>query len=63
MSTRTLAVLSALVLLAGIVLLVADVVPVVGYAMLGIGGVLLVSLAFYAIGVSEDRDRARHPHG
>ena len=57
----------------GIVLLVAGtfmtavdrgvVVVTVGLVVLGLGGVLLVSLAFLIIGESEDRDRERHPHG
>ena len=31
----------------------------VAFALVGLGGVLLASLAFYAVGRSEDRDRER----
>lgn len=58
--------IAALVLLAaGVVLAAAGGVWVaaVGWGLLGIGGVVLVSLAFLLVGESEDRDRARHPHG
>jgi hypothetical protein len=34
-----------------------------GLVLLGIGGVLLVSLAFLMVGESEDRHRERHPGG
>jgi hypothetical protein len=39
------------------------VVVTIGLVALGIGGVLLVSLAFLAVGESEDRHRERHPGG
>jgi hypothetical protein len=39
------------------------VVVTIGLVVLGIGGVLLVSLAFLAVGESEDRHRERHPGG
>jgi hypothetical protein len=48
--------------LAGIVLLVAGegvATTAVGLAMAAVGGVALALLAFYAVGQSEDRDRAR----
>lgn len=57
---------------AGLVLLVAGVViaivadgkgDVVGFGVGGAGAVLLVGLAFYAVGRSEDRDRERRPTG
>jgi hypothetical protein len=35
----------------------------VGITVAGIGGVGLVSSAFYAVGQSEDRDRERRPGG
>ena len=38
-------------------------VAAVGWGLFGIGGVVLVSLAFLLVGESEDRDRARHPRG
>ena len=54
---------------AGIVLLVAGAIVLavagstiteaVAMALLGVGGVLLVSAAFYAVGRSEDEERAR----
>ena len=59
-------------LIAGVVLLVAGVVigvvadgkgDVVGFAVGGAGAVMLVGLAFYAVGRSEDRDRERRPNG
>lgn len=59
-------------LAAGLVLLVAGVViaivadgkgDVVGFGVGGAGAVLLVGLAFYAVGRSEDRDRERRPTG
>jgi hypothetical protein len=40
------------------VLLVGEgAASIAGFALLGVGGVLLVSLAFYLIGLSEDRER------
>ena len=39
------------------------VVVTIGLVVLGIGGVLLVSLAFLMVGESEDRDRERRPGG
>lgn len=35
----------------------------VGWGLFGIGGVVLVSLAFLLVGESEDRDRLRNPRG
>jgi hypothetical protein len=56
--------------IAGLVLLVGGCVlaaiatgtlgDAIGITVAGIGAVLLVSAAFLAIGLSEDRDRARH---
>ena len=53
-------------LVAGIVLLLAGestAVEATGWALVGFAGVLAVSAIFLAIGLSEDRDRARRPHG
>jgi drug/metabolite transporter (DMT)-like permease len=59
-------------LIAGVVLLVAGVVvsvaadgkgDVVGFGVAGAGAILLVGLAFYAVGRSEDRDREQRPGG
>jgi hypothetical protein len=59
-------------LIAGVVLLVAGIVvaivadgkgDVVGFAVGGAGGILLVGLAFYVVGRSEDRDREQRPTG
>src|SRR5690349_8664537 len=53
-------------LIAGGVMTAQDngvVVVTIGLLLLGIGGVLLVSLAFLMIGESEDRHRERHPNG
>jgi hypothetical protein len=66
MTTRTIIAAAIVLLAAGVALLLAtDVVAVVaiGWALCGIAGVLLVSLAFLLVGQSEDRDRARHPGG
>ena len=56
-------------LTAGVVLLVAGAVVLaladtttaeaVAMALLGVGGVLVVSAAFYTVGRSEDEERAR----
>ena len=37
----------------------ATVPSAIGFAAIGLGGVLLMGLAFYAVGLSEDRDRER----
>ena len=53
-------------LIVGIVMTATDrgvVVVTIGLVVLGIGGVLLVSLAFLIVGESEDRHRERHPGG
>ena len=59
-------------LLVGVVLLIVGVViaaiadgkgDVVGFGVGGAGAVLLVGLAFYAVGRSEDRDREQRPMG
>jgi hypothetical protein len=53
-------------LVGGMVLaLVVDsvLVSAIGWGLFGIGGVVLVSLAFLLVGESEDRDRLRNPHG
>ena len=53
-------------LAAGIAMTATDngvVVVTIGLGVLGVGGVLLVSLAFLMIGESEDRHRERHPEG
>ena len=33
------------------------------FATLGLGAILLVGAAFFAVGRSEDADRQKHPHG
>ena len=53
-------------LIPGIVMTATDngvVVVTIGLVLLGLGGVILVSLVFLAVGESEDRHRERHPHG
>jgi hypothetical protein len=59
-------------LIVGVALLVAGVVigaiadgkgDVVAFGVGGAGAVLLVALAFYAVGRSEDRDREQRPMG
>ena len=44
-----------------VVLLLGDstIGTAVGYALTGLAAILLVALAFYEIGLSEDRDRER----
>ena len=58
--------------IAGVVLLVAGILiaavadgkgDVVGFGVGGAGAILLVGLAFYAVGRSEDRDREQRPMG
>jgi Flp pilus assembly protein protease CpaA len=59
-------------LVAGLVLLVAGIVlaavgdhklDVAGFGVGGAGAIVLVGLAFYAVGRSEDRDREQRPSG
>ena len=59
-------------LVAGVVLLVAGIVvaavadgkgDAVAFAIGGAGAILLVGLAFYTVGRSEDRDREQRPLG
>ena len=59
-------------LVLGIALLVAGLLvaavadgkgDVVGFGIGGAGAIVLVGLAFYAVGRSEDRDRERRPTG
>jgi hypothetical protein len=53
-------------LIAGIAMTATDngvVVVTIGLVVLGVGGVLLVSLAFLLVGESEDRHREHHPGG
>jgi len=66
MGKREIVVACIVAIIAGGALLAAwdALVPLlVGCMLIGIGGVVLVSLAFYVVGESEDRDRERHPHG
>ena len=64
---RTLVAIGLVLLLVGIVVsVVADastVGLVVGLVAVGLGAVALISAVFYAVGRSEDEDRARHPMG
>jgi|tagenome__1003787_1003787.scaffolds.fasta_scaffold20538269_3 hypothetical protein len=60
MPLRVIVVLGALLAVVGIGLMAAQVDKVVtatGAMAFGIGGVVLLSCAFYAVGRSEDRDR------
>ena len=48
---------------AGIVLLAVSETTVpdsIGFALVGLGGILLTGMLFYAVGRSEDRERERH---
>jgi hypothetical protein len=50
----------ALAVAGGVVYVVADgVVETLSLGIVGVAGVVAVSALFYAIGLSEDRDRAR----
>jgi hypothetical protein len=63
---RLLIAIGVVALIAGTVMTATDngvVVVTIGLVVLGIGGVLLVSLAFLIVGESEDRHRERHPGG
>ena len=57
------ALVSLLAILAGIVLLIVsdtgDTAAIVGFLLLGLGGIAITALAFYAVGRSEDAERAR----
>ena len=63
----TLVAIGVVLLLVGIVVSVAadasTVGLVVGLVGVGLGAVALISAVFYAVGRSEDEDRARHPMG
>ena len=63
---RLLIAIGVAALIAGGVMTATDngvVVVTIGLVVLGIGGVMLVSLAFLLVGESEDRHRERHPGG
>jgi uncharacterized membrane-anchored protein len=63
---RPLLAIGFVALIAGIAMTAVDngvVVVTIGLVLLGLGGVLLVSLAFLMVGESEDRHRERHPGG
>jgi hypothetical protein len=63
---RLLIAIGVVALIAGGVMTATDngvVVVTIGLVVLGIGGVMLVSLAFLLVGESEDRHRERHPRG
>jgi hypothetical protein len=63
---RLLIAIGVILLIAGTAMTATDngvVVVTIGLVVLGIGGVLLVSLAFLIVGESEDRHRERHPGG
>jgi protein-S-isoprenylcysteine O-methyltransferase Ste14 len=66
---RTLVAVGVLLLLVGIGVSIAagsganTVLLVAGLVCVGLGAVALVSAFFYAVGRSEDEDRARHPMG
>jgi uncharacterized membrane-anchored protein len=63
---RPLLAIGLVALIAGIAMTAVDngvVVVTIGLVLLGVGGVLLVSLAFLMVGESEDRHRERHPGG
>ena len=59
-------VLAIVLLVAGAIVLVAGegtTAKAVGYALVGLASVAGVSAAFYAVGLSEDRARAREEEG
>ena len=62
MAFRRLVILGIVLLVAGGVVLAlagGTTTEAVAMALLGVGGVLLVSAAFYNVGRSEDEERAR----
>jgi hypothetical protein len=66
MTLRSVVVLGAILAVVGLALLAAQIGTVAtatGAALFGIGGVLLISAAFYAVGRSEDRERERSGRG
>jgi hypothetical protein len=66
MRHRVLLTVGIVTLIAGIAMTATDngvVVVTIGLVLLGIGAVMLVSLAFLAVGESEDRHRERNPGG
>jgi hypothetical protein len=66
MSNRAILIAALVLLAAGIVLAAVGssvLVTAIGWALFGVALVILVSLAFLLVGESEDRDRARNPHG
>lgn len=66
MTPRRILVVALVLLAAGIALVAvggAVGAIAVGWALCGIAGVLLVSLAFLLVGESEDRDRLKNPRG
>jgi hypothetical protein len=66
MRHRTLLLSALALLVVGIVLVAAGSavgVIAVGWGLVGIAGVVLVSLVFLLVGESEDRDRIEHPGG
>jgi hypothetical protein len=66
MSPARLAIVSLALVVVGCVIAAvgtATWLDAVGITVAGIGGVGLVSSAFYAVGQGEDRDRERRPGG
>lgn len=66
MSPKTIAILSLALIVLGCVIAAvfsAVALDVIGITIGGIGLVGVISAAFYAIGLSEDRARERDAHG
>jgi hypothetical protein len=66
MTPARIAILSLVLVVIGCVIAAvgtATWLDAVGITVAGIGGVGLISAAFYAVGQAEDRDRERRPGG
>lgn len=62
---RIAAAAALLLVVGGMVLaLAADgTASIIGAGLAGIGAAILIGVAFYVVGRSEDLDRIHHPHG
>lgn len=64
MAARRFAVALAVAVAGVVVVALTDgTLEIVGWAIIGLAAVIAVSLVFLEIGLSEDRDRRRHPRG
>lgn len=64
MAARRFAGALAIAVVGGVVVALGDgTVEIIGWSIVGLAAVIAVSLVFLEIGLSEDRDRRRHPRG